>query len=542
MRCIARNFDRALLRGAAVILIGGVAAGCSSDLSRFKSSDFADARSTNRSVAMAPASQPYPGDMASGLDTTYTGSISRQSGGPRPSASVGGAMQQPLPAPANTAARAATRPVDLTSPSIASGSVQRQPIAAPTQSAPVVAAAPQPQLDRTPTGSIARQSAQAPARSGNSSDSGWSDVGGTTITVREGETAYNLSRRFGVPVGAILSANNLSSASDLKAGRKIVIPTYVYSRRAPVSAPDSDARAQQQAARQPIPNEPAPQREPQERLAVLRETPRPKPRPQGAETNNTAANTQNTGGNMGASPATLGEGGSYTVVSGDTLYGIARKTGASVGAIKAANGLSDGYLRVGQTLAIPSGNGGQQTQVASVSQQNVDRTTTSATTREPAPAVKASAPQATSTTQTQVAAVATQSNDVAPDSTGIGKLRWPVRGRIISDFGSTSGSARNDGIDIAVPAGTPVKAAENGVVIYAGDGLKEFGNTVLVRHDDGMVTVYGHASALRVKRGEKVRRGQEIALSGMSGSADRPKLHFEVRKDATPVNPSGYLE
>ena len=75
-----------------------------------------------------------------------------------------------------------------------------------------------------------------------------------------------------------------------------------------------------------------------------------------------------------------------------------------------------------------------------------------------------------------------------------------------------------------------------------GDGLKEFGNTVLVRHDNGMVTVYGHASALRVKRGEKVRRGQEIALSGMSGSADRPKLHFEVRKDATPVNPSGYLE
>ncbi|MCC5779531.1 peptidoglycan DD-metalloendopeptidase family protein [Nitratireductor sp. B36] len=542
MRCIARNFDRALLRGAAVILIGGVAAGCSSDLSRFKSSDFADARSTNRSVAMTPASQPYPGDTASGLDTTYTGSISRQGGGPRPSASVGGAMQQPLPAPTNTAARAATRPVDLTAPSAASGSVQRQPIAAPTQTAPAVAAAPQPKLDRTPTGSIARQSAQAPARSGNSGDSGWSDVGGTTITVREGETAYNLSRRFGVPVGAILSANNLSSASELKAGRQIVIPTYVYSRRAPVSAPDNDARASQQAARQPIPNEPAPQREPQERLAVLRETPRPKSRPQGAETNNAAANTHSAGGRTATSPVTSSAGGTYTVVSGDTLYGIARKTGASVGAIKAANGLSDGYLRVGQTLAIPSGNGGEQSQVASVTQQQVDKTTTSATTRETTPTVKASAPQAASSTQTQVAAVATQSNDVAPDSTGIGKLRWPVRGRIISDFGSTSGSARNDGIDIAVPAGTPVKAAENGVVIYAGDGLKEFGNTVLVRHDDGMVTVYGHASALRVKRGEKVRRGQEIALSGMSGSADRPKLHFEVRKDATPVNPSGYLE
>ncbi len=541
MRCIARNFDRALLRGAAVILIGGVAAGCSSDLSRFKSSDFADARSTNRSVAMAPASQPYPGDVGAGLDNTYTGSISRQGGGPRPSASVGGAMQQPLPAPMNTAARAATRPVDLTAPSVARSSVQRQPIAAPSQPASVVAAAPAPQLDRTPTGSVTRQpaQAQAPVRSGNSGDSGWSDVGGTTITVREGETAYNLSRRFGIPVAAILSANNLSSASELKAGRKIVIPTYVYSRRAPVSAPDNDARPQQQAARQPIPSEPEPQREPQERLAVLRETPRPKPRPQGAETSNATAGTNSA--SQVPSQAGTGAGGSYTVVSGDTLYGIARKTGASVANIKAANGLSDGYLRVGQTLAIPSGNVSQPTQVANAS-SGVDRTTTSATTREPAQVVKTSAPQATSSTQSQVAAVATQSRDVAPDSTGIGKLRWPVRGRIVSDFGSTSGSARNDGIDIAVPAGTPVKAAENGVVIYAGDGLKEFGNTVLVRHDNGMVTVYGHASALRVKRGEKVRRGQEIALSGMSGSADRPKLHFEVRKDATPVNPSGYLE
>ena len=93
-----------------------------------------------------------------------------------------------------------------------------------------------------------------------------------------------------------------------------------------------------------------------------------------------------------------------------------------------------------------------------------------------------------------------------------------------------------------MPEGTPVKAAENGVVIYAGDGLKDFGNTVLVRHENGLVTVYGHASALKVKRGEKVKRGQEIARSGMSGTTDAPKLHFEVRKDSAPVDPSGYLE
>ncbi len=86
------------------------------------------------------------------------------------------------------------------------------------------------------------------------------------------------------------------------------------------------------------------------------------------------------------------------------------------------------------------------------------------------------------------------------------------------------------------------RAAENGVVIYAGDGLKEFGNTVLVRHENGLVTVYGHASEINVQRGQKVRRGEEIAKAGMSGSADTPKLHFEVRKDSAPVDPSGYLE
>ena len=121
-------------------------------------------------------------------------------------------------------------------------------------------------------------------------------------------------------------------------------------------------------------------------------------------------------------------------------------------------------------------------------------------------------------------------------------MRWPARGRIIEGYGRAAGGKVNDGIDIAVPEGTPVKAAENGVVIYAGDGLKEFGNTVLVRHEDGLVTVYGHTSELKVSRGDTVRRGQEIAISGMSGSADRPKLHFEVRKDSTPVNPTEFLE
>jgi murein DD-endopeptidase MepM/ murein hydrolase activator NlpD len=136
--------------------------------------------------------------------------------------------------------------------------------------------------------------------------------------------------------------------------------------------------------------------------------------------------------------------------------------------------------------------------------------------------------------QTEVAAL-------PPESTGVGRLRWPAQGRVISSFGS-NGGRKNDGIDIAVPEGTPIHAAENGVVIYAGDGLKGFGNTVLLRHEDGLVTVYGHASEIKVKRGDTVRRGQEIARSGMTGDADRPKLHFEVRNGTTPVNPMTYLQ
>jgi murein DD-endopeptidase MepM/ murein hydrolase activator NlpD len=133
-------------------------------------------------------------------------------------------------------------------------------------------------------------------------------------------------------------------------------------------------------------------------------------------------------------------------------------------------------------------------------------------------------------------------SSAAPESTGIGKYRWPVRGQVIASYGANVNGNRNDGIDISVPQGTPIKAAENGVVIYAGNGLKELGNTVLVRHDDGTVTVYGNADTLSVTRGQKIQRGQTVAVSGMSGDVKQPQVHFEVRKDASPVNPMTFLE
>lgn len=119
-----------------------------------------------------------------------------------------------------------------------------------------------------------------------------------------------------------------------------------------------------------------------------------------------------------------------------------------------------------------------------------------------------------------------------------GKWPWPVRGEILRAF-KVDG---NDGIDIAVAEGTAVKAVEKGIVIYAGDGLRDFGNAVLLRHENGLVTVYGHLSEMKKKRGEKVRRGDVIGKSGKTGSVARgPQLHFEIRKKSVPVDPADYL-
>jgi murein DD-endopeptidase MepM/ murein hydrolase activator NlpD len=121
-------------------------------------------------------------------------------------------------------------------------------------------------------------------------------------------------------------------------------------------------------------------------------------------------------------------------------------------------------------------------------------------------------------------------------------FRWPVRGRIIASFGSSLNGERNDGINLAVPEGTPVKAAEDGVVSYAGNGLASNGNLVLIRHSNGYSTVYAHAKELLVNRGDQIKRGQVIAQSGQTGKVNAPQLHFEVRRGATPLDPVRFLK
>ena len=114
-------------------------------------------------------------------------------------------------------------------------------------------------------------------------------------------------------------------------------------------------------------------------------------------------------------------------------------------------------------------------------------------------------------------------------------------GRPAAASSAASQAGGNDGINIAVPEGTPVKAAEDGVVAYAGNELKGYGNLVLIRHPNGFVSAYANNGDLNVKRGDQVKRGQTIANSGQTGNVASPQLHFELRKGSTPVDPMPYL-
>ena len=129
-----------------------------------------------------------------------------------------------------------------------------------------------------------------------------------------------------------------------------------------------------------------------------------------------------------------------------------------------------------------------------------------------------------------------------PKASATAKFRWPVKGKVIAQFGPRPDKSHNDGINIAVPQGAEVLASEGGTVAYAGNELKGYGNLVLIRHENNWVSAYAHNDQLLVKRGDKVRRGQTIAKAGNTGTVDQPQVHFELRQDSKPVDPLPHME
>jgi murein DD-endopeptidase MepM/ murein hydrolase activator NlpD len=118
---------------------------------------------------------------------------------------------------------------------------------------------------------------------------------------------------------------------------------------------------------------------------------------------------------------------------------------------------------------------------------------------------------------------------------------WPVRGHILENYGNARDGTHNDGINIAAPRGAAVQATDSGVVAYAGNELRGYGNLILIKHSNGWISAYAHCDLILVKKGEKVARGQTIARVGSTGSVAQPQLHFELRRGDKPVNPREYL-
>ncbi|NEI69498.1 peptidoglycan DD-metalloendopeptidase family protein [Rhizobium lusitanum] len=566
---LSSNFSKSAGKVLVAILLASTATACSSDTTRFSGlfssrTDNVTTGSINRRSLNGPDGDPVPR-----ADIAQAGGYGQQD-----YSQQSAPVSQPYPNsparynPSYSSARASTAPVaiqrsDLAPPgasanagrsrmaSRAESEALAQPFPAShnnngSRAAPALAPAP----DTLSTGTI--KTAAAPQMS-----PGWTTVNAPSVTLHQGENIALLSRRYGVPEKEILRANGLRNGAGAQPGQQIIIPTMNGASASSPAKMASEATDLSKGGKMPGPAK-APQ---QEALALPSGNQmRGKSQAGLADPNKLAA-----GNGKGPTP----KGGTYVVKPGDSLAKIAKESGVTVAELKRANNMqAGGGIRIGQALVLPHGAAAAPDPVktASIEPQKISakpgalpvaeqkHAAADPVAKQPAPKVVAHADAAADTAaKPQVVASASPSQSIndaaksdaqadAPEATGIGKYRWPVRGAVVAGYGSNVNGSRNDGIDISVPSGTPIKAAENGVVIYAGNGLKELGNTVLVRHDDGTVTVYGHADALNVSRGQKVQRGQTLATSGMSGNVSQPQLHFEVRKNSAPVNPMTFLE
>ena len=223
-----------------------------------------------------------------------------------------------------------------------------------------------------------------------------------------------------------------------------------------------------------------------------------------------------------------------TVAAGDTLYSLSRKYSVPVNDLAVMNNLSAPFtLSVGQKLRVPN------LSTAPV-RSTVSASGTTTVVAGGKTAVTEKAP-VTAQTKEKISSDPTQKLPTI-SARSSSKFSWPVQGKILSGYGAKSDGLFNDGINIAATRGTAVKAAENGVVAYAGNEVKGMGNLIIVQHSGGWMTVYAHLDSMTVRRGTKVSVGQKIGTVGETGKVDQPQLHFEIRKGTKAYNPSSYLK
>jgi murein DD-endopeptidase MepM/ murein hydrolase activator NlpD len=317
------------------------------------------------------------------------------------------------------------------------------------------------------------------------------------VTVHRGQTLYSIARAHNVPVGELARVNNITTRHAVRIGETLHVPGQGGGAR-------SDEPRYQAAAA-------------------------PAPRP------------------------SHGEQTAHTVRAGETLFSIGRTYNISPYAIAQANNLPRNYsVKTGEQLQIPGGGHRlarndeppveRTTYRPKAAQQQEPQEAEPQVAEEPASDNPADEPSDNSSASAEdPPAAEPQQPATEPEPAADAGFRWPVRGKVIATFGQKPNGTRNEGINIAVPEGTAVRAAESGVVAYAGNELKGYGNLVLLRHENGWVTAYAHNKDLFVRRGDTVKRGDVIAKAGQTGSVTSPQVHFELRKGATAVDPVKYL-
>jgi murein DD-endopeptidase MepM/ murein hydrolase activator NlpD len=231
----------------------------------------------------------------------------------------------------------------------------------------------------------------------------------------------------------------------------------------------------------------------------------------------------------------------HVVGRGDTVYGISRRYGVDMAELVRMNAIASPYqIAKGQRLIIP-GAARVSTTVAKLDVQAAPLPATVPATATTVAAAKTQTGLQPAVLPAPKSVAASVGPIPKPPPRASEKFLWPVKGKLVLNYGPKKSGLHNDGINIAAPRGAPVLAAENGVVAYAGNELRGFGNLLLIKHADGWMTAYAHNEAILVSRGEPVRRGQIVARVGDSGNVTAPQLHFEIRKGTRAVNPNGLL-
>ena len=468
----------------AVVLLSAALAGCSADVTRFDSASFNLNDPPAESAPAVRPSEPVRG--GSDYDNPVTRTHRSGPYGAGASSVTGGGVE--VAALPDASPAAIPPPAPPAAPARMAATAPQRPLYRPVQPA-----AP------ATTGAIAK---------------------GDMIEVQQGDTLYGLSRKHQVSLAELMGVNGLTSP-NLKLGQKLYLPAGKSAVRTAAATP---AAAFAPSAATAIP-----------------EAANPAPAP------------------SVASPELVAKyNATYVVQPGDSLYRIARTHKVPFNELQLVNGITNPLkVRPGTALKVPKGFAmtAAADPTAGLPAPAATATPSAAVDASPPPSVPSTSMQPTilntapKQAQGEPAAKADRLANAAPQAaaqaaaaTEPAKLRWPAQGKIIAGFGGRPDGTHNDGVNLSVPQGTEVHAAEAGVIAYAGSELKGYGNLVLVRHDNGWVTAYAHNEELLVKRGDRVKRGQVIAKAGKTGTVDQPQVHFELRQNSKPVDPTPFME